>query len=85
MSKKKQTSLTQKQIQELKKGNKILRKDIDKARERYNILKDDKKSVETINKHLRKEIRELKEQLGSYQKENNMLYQVIEELNEKIS
>jgi len=84
MSKNNQLSLTQKQIQDLKKGNKKLRKDIDKAGDRYNILKDEKKSVEIINKNLRKEIKELKERLGSYQKENTMLYQIIDELQEKL-
>jgi len=83
MAKKKPTlSLTQQQIQDLKKGNKNLSKDIDKCRDRYSKLKSDKQAVERDNKDLRKEVRTLKEEVESYKKEIGMLYGVIEEMNE---
>jgi len=82
MAKKKANlSLTQQQIQDLKKGNKSLRKDVEKCRERYNSLNGEKQSVERLNKDLRKEVRELKEQIESQKKEIEMLYGVIEEMN----
>ena len=83
MAKKKSTlSLNQQQIQELKKCNKNLRKDIEKCRERYNNLNSEKQQVERENKDLRKEVRDLKEQMESYKKEIEMLYGVIEEMEE---
>ena len=76
-------SITQQQIQDLKKGNKNLRKDIEKCKERYNKLNGEKQQVQRINKDLRKEVRELKEQVESYKKEMDMLYQVIDGMNEE--
>lgn len=82
MAKKKvNLSINQQQIQDLKKGNKNLRKDVEKCRERYAKLNSEKQEVERDNKDLRKEVRELKEQVESYKKEVDMLYEAMNEMN----
>ena len=83
MAKKKTLSLNNQQIQDLKKGNKNLRKDIDKCRDRYNKLNGEKQEVQRNNKDLRKKIRTLEEQVKDYKKEVEMLYGVIEEMGNK--
>ena len=84
MAKKKiNLSLHQQQIQDLKKGNKNLRKDVKKCGERYTKLNYEKQSIERDNKNLRKEVMKLKEQIESYKKEVEMLYKVIEDMNEE--
>jgi len=82
MAKKKVISLNQGQIQDLKKGNKSLRKDIDKCRDRYNRLNGEKQAVERNNKDLRKKVRTLEEQIEEYKKEVEMLYGIIDESTE---
>ena len=78
MSKK---SLSSSQLMDFKKANKSLRKELDKSMERITELKIERAGNESEIKKLKKEIKELKQRVEIYKSEVDMLYKVIEDLN----